>query len=416
MYERLIYNQLSKYSENFLSHILCGFKKAHSTQHVLFKLFQSWQKELDNGGFVGTILMDLSKAYDCIPHELPIAKLKCYGTGKGSLRLLLDYLTNRKQRTKTGSSFSSWCDINTGVPQGSILGPLLFNIFINDLFFSITKSEVCNFADDNTLYRCDKNLEQAFSNLKYDLRNVSNWFKINSMKANPGKFQFMFLEVKNIALFSLNVNGKIIPCSNEVKLLGITIDNRLKFKKHIEELCKKASHKLHALRRIRGYLTVEKARQGKASQFNYAPLIWMFAGKTLINKICKIHHRPLQVVYNEYNKSYQELLQLNNIVSIHERHLQYLALKVFKSLMHLNPEFMWSYFNEKPITYDLRKRTKVLLPPVKSFRLGLNSAHFRGSILWNNLSSSIKNSQTINEFKVKLKNLGNIHCTCGVSR
>ena len=379
VYERLIYNQLSEYSESFLSHILCGFRKAHSTQHALFKLLQSWQKELDNGGFVGTILMDLSKAYDCIPHELLIAKLKCYGIGNGSLRLLLDYLTNRKQRTKIGSSFSSWCDINTGVPQGSILGPLLFNIFINDLFFSITKSEVCNFADDNTLYSCNKNLEHVFSNLKYDLRNVLDWSKINSMKANP----------------------------------GITIDNQLKFKKHIEELCK-----LHALRRIRGYLTVEKARilayAFIDSQFNYAPLIWMFAGKTLINKICKIHHRTLQVVYNEYNKSYQELLQLNNIVSTHQRHLQYLALEVFKSLMHLNPEFMWSYFNEKPITYDLRKGTKVFLPPVKSFRLGLNSVHFRGSILWNNLPSSIKNSQTINEFKVKLKNLGNTHCTCGV--
>ena len=234
-----------------------------------------------------------------------------------------------------------------------------------------------------------------------------DWFKINSMKANPGKFQFMVLGVKNIAPFNLNINGKIIPSSNEVKLLGITIDNQLKFKKHIEE-------------RIRGYLTAEKARilayAFIDSQFNYAPLIWMFAGKILINKICKIHHRTLQVVYNECNKSYQELLQLNNTVSIHQRHLQYLALEVFKSLMHLNPEFMWSYFNEKPITYDIRKGTKVFLPPVKSFRLGLNSVHFRGSILWNNLPSSIKNSQTIYEFKVKLKNLGNIHCTCDVCR
>ena len=111
------------------------------------------------------------------------------------------------------------------------------------------------------------------------------------MKANPGKFQFMVLGVKNIVPFNLNINGKIIPSSNEVKLLGITIDNQLKFKKYIEELCKKSSYKLHALRRIRGYLTVEKARiLANAfidSQFNYTPLIWMFAGKTLINKICK---------------------------------------------------------------------------------------------------------------------------------
>ena len=107
VYERLIYNQLSEYSESFLSHVLCGFRKAHSTQNALFKLFQSWQKKLDNGGFVGTILMDLCKAYDCIPHELLIAKLKFCGIGNKSLRLLLDYLTNRKQITKIGSSFSS---------------------------------------------------------------------------------------------------------------------------------------------------------------------------------------------------------------------------------------------------------------------------------------------------------------------
>ena len=84
--------------------------------------------------------------------------------------------------------------------------------------------------------------------------------------------------------------------------------------------------------------------------------------------------------------------------------------------MHLNPEFMWSYFNENPIPYDLRKGIKVFLPPVKSFRFGLNSIHFRGSILWNNLPSSIKNSQNINEFKTKLKNLGNIYYTCGLRR
>ena len=168
-------------------------------------------------------------------------------------------------------------------------------------------------------------------------------------------------------------------------MLGITIDNELIFKKHIEDLCKRASYKLHALKRIRGSLTVEKAKilahAFIDSQFNYVPLIWISVGKTLIDKICKIHHRLLKVVCNEYNKSYEELLQLNNNVSIHQMHLQYLALEVFKSLMHLNPKFKWSYFNENPIPYDLRKGTKVILPPVKSFRLVLNSVHLRGSIL-----------------------------------
>ena len=115
VYGKVIYNQLSGYSESFLNNILYGFRKAHSTQHALFKLLQPWQQFLDNGGFTGTILVDLSKTYDCISHNLLIAKLECFGVDKASLRLLLAYLTCRKQRNKIGSSFSSWCHIDAGV-------------------------------------------------------------------------------------------------------------------------------------------------------------------------------------------------------------------------------------------------------------------------------------------------------------
>ena len=92
--------------DNFLNQLLCGFRKAHSTQHALFRLIQSWQKELDESGFVGTILMDLSKAYDCLPHDLMVAKLEAYGISKESLQLISDYLSYRKQRTKIGSAYS----------------------------------------------------------------------------------------------------------------------------------------------------------------------------------------------------------------------------------------------------------------------------------------------------------------------
>ena len=123
------------------------FRKAYSTQHALFKLLQAWQEELDKGGFVGTILMDLSKDL-----------LEAYGVGKAALNLISNYLSHRKQRTKIGSSYSDWYEIVRGVPQGSILGPLLFNIFINDLFLFIEKTNICNFADDNIIYSCNNNL------------------------------------------------------------------------------------------------------------------------------------------------------------------------------------------------------------------------------------------------------------------
>ena len=124
---KLIYKQLSNYIESFLSSILFGFgNKAHNTQHALFKLLHSWQKELDQKGFVGTILMDLSKAYDCIPHDLLIAKLECYGIDKIGLSLILDYLSRRKQRTKIGSSYCSWYGIIRRCPSRFNLRALAF--------------------------------------------------------------------------------------------------------------------------------------------------------------------------------------------------------------------------------------------------------------------------------------------------
>ena len=124
-------------------------------------------KGAGQSGFITTIIMGLSKAYDCLPHDLLITKLGAYGLDKSSLRLLMDYLNSHKQRTKVGSSYSKWSEIKHGIPQGSMLGSLLFNIFINDLFFVIEKSDICNFADDNTLYSCGANLKTVLENLKH---------------------------------------------------------------------------------------------------------------------------------------------------------------------------------------------------------------------------------------------------------
>ena len=196
VFEKIMYDQLYIYIINFLNELICGFRKALSTQHAIFKLLQARQKELENSGFIGTIPMDLSKAYDCLPLDLLIAKFGAYGLQKSSLRLIMDYLNSRNQRAKVGSSYRKWSEIKHGIPQGSILEPLLFNKFINDLFFVLEKSDICNFADGNTLNSCGENLKTVLENLKHYARKRSYWFKTNSMKANPEKRQFMILSKK----------------------------------------------------------------------------------------------------------------------------------------------------------------------------------------------------------------------------
>ena len=129
------------YMENFLSELLCGFQKAHSTQHALFRLLKKQQEELDLECYIGTILMNLSKTYDCLSHDLLIVKLEADGLDIDSLHFLLDYLSFRNHRTKISSSYSKWSEICRGIPQGSS-SRLVFNIFINDNLFFAEKSEI----------------------------------------------------------------------------------------------------------------------------------------------------------------------------------------------------------------------------------------------------------------------------------
>ena len=181
-----------------------------------------------------------------------------------------------------------------GVRQGSILGPILFNIFINDLIFFIQETEVCNFADDTTIYSCSLNYKEAAHKLSND--------KVNSMVANPGKFQIIFLGSKiDNSKITFAIENKQIKCKREVKLLGIIIDEKLTFTKHFVDIYSLANNRLRALTRIRRFLSTEQTQYLPEAYimlaFKYCLLIWMFCNKTSNNQVNKIHKRTLRLAY-----------------------------------------------------------------------------------------------------------------------
>ena len=140
------------------------------------------EKKLDQGNVFGALLTDLSKAFDCIPHDLNIAKLEAHGLEIGALRLIHAYLINRKQSVKFNEAYSSWKDIIFGVPQGSILGPLLFNIHLCDLFYFLEDFDIASYEDDTTIYTTEKNKESVIAALETSSAILYKWFNNNFMK------------------------------------------------------------------------------------------------------------------------------------------------------------------------------------------------------------------------------------------
>ena len=416
VFERCMTKQMWPFANQVLSNLLCGFRAGYSTQHALFRLIEFCRKKLDENYTIGMVLMDLSKAYDCLPHDLLIAKLEAYGFGMRSLRLIASYLSNRKQRVKIGSTVSDWQDIVCGVPQGSVLGPLLFNFFLNDFLLFIQDCDVCNFADDNTLFKYDRNIEKVALSLENDISNAIYWFKWNQMVANPCKFQVMFLGLNKEIEMQLNINNKQIKVVNTVKLLGITVDSKLKFDQHANAISKKANSKIRAFSRVSHYLEQPKAKTLYntfiMSCFNYSPLIWMFCGKTASKEIDRIHKRALRLVLNDFDSPFETLLRKANECTIHQRNLQKLMLEIYKCLHFENPSFMWEFFEEKDLTYNLRTQNLLRLPPTRTETYGSNSLSFRGSILWNYLPDDMKNAQSVQLFKNAIRNWKGERCMC----
>ena len=189
---------------------------------------EKWRHNLDQGGICGALFTDLSKAFDCLVHDFLIAKLEAYGFTYESLKLINSYLTDRKHRTKINSSYSSFLDFLIGVPQGSILGPLLFNIYISDLFLFLDDDNVASYADYTAPYSMKENSLQVLNEIKNKARCFFNCFSSNYFKANPKKYHLLLTSNKQV---NLNLDNLIIKTSKSEKLLGIIPNTFLNYPK-----------------------------------------------------------------------------------------------------------------------------------------------------------------------------------------
>ena len=435
VYERLLATQINAFMKDKLSPKLCAYREGHSAPQLLLKLVDRWRKCLDKSGVVGTILMDLSKAFDSLPHDLLVAKLEAYGFSHAALKLMLNYLSNRFQRVKIGSTFSEWLKIIAGIPQGSVLGPILFNIFINDIFYVLP--DIFNFADDNTIDACCDNIALVIDSLEKDLNVALKWFEYNSLIANPQKFQIMFLGLKDATCYCLSVptrNNSNFKIFNEhsiqfgkmiiiksvplVKLLGLAIDNKLDFNKHIDNLCSKAKSSVNALQRIANFTDSDSLKHlidtYFLSCFSYAPIVWMFCSKEKNNKINALHKRALKLL-TPNETDYEKMLKINKTANIHTRNIQFLLIEVFRCIHKLNPMFLCDEVCINDKYHSSRNGMQLTLPKTKKMTLGMRTLSFRGSMLWNYLPKKFKTLSFV-MYKNSIKSLSKTRCSCTLCR
>ena len=415
--ERYIEMKINEHIESLLSVFIAAYRKKYSTNHVLMRLIENWKFHLDNKKIVGAVLMDLSKAFDCVPHDLLIAKMHAYGFDIDTLVLMFSYLKNRQQGVKVNNKIHSFMTLVSGVPQGSILGPILFNLFINDITLFFNESDLYNYADDNTISTFANTIKELIETLQSESEIAIKWFNDNEMIVNPDKFQAIIIDRNNKGDLNhhiLKFNDYEITSSNSVVLLGIEIDDKLNFENHTHNLVRKSAGQLNYLISKQRFLSQQAKKilieSFIMANFNYCPLVWLFCNKKLKNKQEQIQKRALRFLYNDYESDYEHLLKISDRPSIEIKHLRNLATEIFKTLNDLNPPFMKEIFtlNSNRDT----SRMKLLVKTQNTKRYGTNTLRSMGPKIWNNLSTEQKNAKNLNIFKELIKTWSGPECGC----
>ena len=402
--ERIMYNQVYEHMSPLFHKYLSGFREGHSCQDVLVRMTEDWRDCLDKGSCVGIVAIDLSKAFDCMPHSLLLAKLAAYGFDSDACIMMKSYLMDRQQRVKIGDTFSNWANSIKGVPQGSILGPLLFNIFINDFLFGKYNSTIYNYADDNTICCHDDDQLVTVNKLEEDCLKAMQWFELNRMKANASKFQVMFISRNNNKnIESITVGGQELKVSKSINILGVELDRELKYNSHMDNISRQAGKQVNAVKRMKHYLDKRTRNIIYNSyincNFSYCSVVWMFANKTNLEKLERTNKRALRVVTNKDHLHYEELCQQEKKLNVFQQCMKSAAIMMYKVRQGTAPPYIREMFEVQETEYDMRDNNRLVLPQFNTINFGKNSFKYIGAKLWNNIPPAIKNKPSLNTFK-----------------
>ena len=294
VFETLVHTRISPYFEDIFHEHVFTYRKHHGTDTALLHLTEQWRQELNQHNIIGIVRMDLSKAFDTLPHELLVAKLKTYGADGKTTDLVHDYLANRRQRVRLGDKFSNWKETSVGVPQGSVLGPLLFNIFMNDLVYAVKQSRLSACADDTQIFFADNTPEKVEEVINAGLAHVDQWYEQNGMRRNTSKYQAIVMRKTQVNP-QFHCENIASPIIEDLEMLGVTVDDKMKFEKHIAKICRKVSQQIAVLKRMKNILPFETRKCLYLAfiipHFNYCSETWHFCNKNAIAKLEKVNER-----------------------------------------------------------------------------------------------------------------------------
>ena len=412
--EKYVQKHLIKYIEdnNLLHPLQSGFRANHSCHTAVTHLVDSWHEGINNHNLTGAIFLDFRKAFDLVNHEILLTKLKLYLNNSPSLDFFRSYLSCRKQRVLANGHYSSEGLVLHGVPQGSVLGPLLFSIFINDIPLCISNNDTkCElFADDGTIHTQSKTIVDANNRLSKSLKEVNDWCKDNRMVINPSKTESMVVSTKkknHTDPLELNLTLEEVPIKqvSQHRHLGVIIDDQLRWQAHINHVCKNVSRNLFLLSKLKHITTTSTKKMFYNAHvkphIDYCSTVWDGAAQVHMRKLNSLHRRAGKIILPNSNLTTDEKFQRLKLLPL-SNHLKFnKGVFMFKVWRETHPTYINDTFQKQHSPYsNSRLNFFIPFPRIDLFKTSLA---FSGPKVWNPLPNDIKNAPSRSTFKKRLK-------------